>query len=224
MINLKYLIHEVKPNIFAVEVKDDYHLAMLFLRVQEFYESPNPRFRGNHFSIWEFIEWYSKEKGGSFTYASDWAGFNIPYDVLRECYLNVIAIETPYDAIMQEIFATITYRKGEGPAYIIGVPDTTGHTFIHEVCHGMYYVNEDYKQAADSVTNELLSVSPQSYYAFKKNLLGMGYTDSVVDDEIQAYLSTNWENGNFGSGVEKSIKRKFHKQYIKQLSKFIEII
>ena len=221
---VKYKIHEVKENIFAVEVTDDYKLAMLFLRVQEFYESPNPRFRGVHFSIWDFHEWYSKERGGSFTYTSDWAGFNIPYDVLSECYLNIIAIETPYDAIMQEILATITYRKSEGPAYIIGVPDITGHTFMHEVCHGMYYVNEDYKQAADSVTNELLSVSPQSYYAFKKNLLGMGYTDSVVDDEIQAYLSTNWENGNFGSGVEKSVKRKFHKQYIKQLSKFIEII
>jgi hypothetical protein len=221
MINLKYLIHEVKPNIFAVEVKDDYHLAMLFLRVQEFYESPNPRFRGNHFSIWEFIEWYSKEKGGSFTYASDWAGFNIPYDVLRECYFNVIAIETPYDAIMQEILATIAYRKGEGKAYIIGVPDIHGETFLHEVCHGLYYTDSEYKETADKITGEILQTSPGSYYSFKKNLLEMGYTDEVIDDEIQAYLSTNWENRRFGQEVDKSVRRKFHNQYTKKLEKYI---
>jgi hypothetical protein len=221
---IDYKIHEVKENIFAVEVTDDYKLAMLFLRVQEFYESPNPKFRGVHFSIWDFHEWYSKERGGSFTYTSDWAGFNIPYDVLRECYLNVIAIETPYDVVMQEILAMIAYRKSEGPAYIIGVPDINGDTFLHEVCHGLYHVNEEYKQVADSITGELMAISPNSYHTFKRNLLNMGYTDSVIDDEIQAYLTINWENGNFGSGIEKSVKRKLHKQYANKLTKYIQTI
>ena len=45
-------IKEVRPNVFAVIVKDHYHRAMLFMRVQEFYESPNTEFRGKNFSIW----------------------------------------------------------------------------------------------------------------------------------------------------------------------------
>jgi hypothetical protein len=38
---IDYTIEEVRPNVFAVIVKDHYHRAMLFCRVQEFYESPN---------------------------------------------------------------------------------------------------------------------------------------------------------------------------------------
>ena len=41
---IEYKIEEVRPNVFAVIVKDHYHRAMLFCRVQEYYESPNPQF------------------------------------------------------------------------------------------------------------------------------------------------------------------------------------
>lgn len=38
--DIKYKIKEVKPNVFAVVVKDKYDRAMLFCRAQEYYESP----------------------------------------------------------------------------------------------------------------------------------------------------------------------------------------
>ena len=76
--NLNYTLQEVKPNVFVVLLEDNYNLPMLFCRVQEFYESPNEDFRNKKFSIWEYMEWYSKSNKGSFTYPSDWAGFNIP--------------------------------------------------------------------------------------------------------------------------------------------------
>ena len=69
---IDYKIEEVRPNVFAVIVKDHYHRAMLFLRVQEFYESPNPQFRGKNFSIWDYIEWYSRRNKDVFTYTFDW--------------------------------------------------------------------------------------------------------------------------------------------------------
>ena len=42
--NIDYKITEVKPNVFAVIIPNQYDRAMTFCRVQEFYESPNPYF------------------------------------------------------------------------------------------------------------------------------------------------------------------------------------
>ena len=72
-------------------------------------------------------------------------------------------------------------------AYIIGAKDMEGDTFQHEVAHGLYYTNKEYKQLMDEITE---SIPLDIYLKFRNNLLSMGYTDSVVDDEIQAYM--NW--------------------------------
>jgi hypothetical protein len=53
----------------------------------------------------------------------------------------------------------------------------------------------------------------QDYLKFEKNLLDMGYTASVIPDEIQAYLSTNYEYTKFSKGVSKKICKQLHKQY-----------
>jgi hypothetical protein len=218
---MQYSIKQVKPNIFAVVVKNDYDLAMLFCRVQEFYESPNPKFRGQNFSIWDFVKWYSSERNGSFTYPSDWAGFNIPFEVLEMCIQGTEKAESPYDVEMQKIYNLIKGMKpATGRAYIIGVPDTKSDTFIHEVCHGLYYVEDEYRSIADSITGELKESVPAAYFTFKRNLLSMGYTEDMVDDEIQAYLTTNWENKRFGDGVKTLLKKRLHTNYTSKLEKF----
>jgi hypothetical protein len=56
-------IKEVKDRVFAEVIPDDYERCMTFLRVQEYYESPNPDFRGKDFDIWKYIEWYSRDRG-----------------------------------------------------------------------------------------------------------------------------------------------------------------
>ncbi len=48
---MKYQIKEVKPNIFAVIIPNGFDRAMTFCRVQEFYESPNKKFRDKDFSM-----------------------------------------------------------------------------------------------------------------------------------------------------------------------------
>ena len=42
----------------------------------------------------------------------------------------------------------------------------------------------------------------QNYKIFKDNLLEMGYTNGVIDDEIQAYLTTDFGYEKFGKGVD----------------------
>ncbi len=221
---IDYSIEEVRPNVFAVIVKDHYHRAMLFCRVQEFYESPNPQFRGKNFSIWDYIEWYSREHRDVFTYTFDWGGFNIPLKTAWDCYEKLKEYESPYDETMDNIIRTIEMKMFNKKntrnwnAYIIGADSTESDTFEHEICHGLYATNKEYKQLVDEITETILT---KDYLTFKNNLIKMGYTDGVIDDEIQAYLSTNYEYTKFSKGVSKKTLKQLSKEYQKVFNKYL---
>ena len=216
--DIKYKIKEVKPNVFAIIVKDKYDRAMLFCRTQEYYESPNTKFRGKDFSMWDYMKWYATNHTG-FSYAGDWSGFNIPFDVLEKCYKNMQKFETPYDEIMYKIYWQIQTMKHNGKAYIIGAGDMLGDTFQHEVCHGLWYTNPQYKKAAKVVLD---TIEPNHYVIFRKNLLDMGYTDKVIDDEIQAYLCFGHDTENFCEGVNEKYCNKYNKAFLITLEEFIK--
>ena len=221
---IDYSIEEVRPNVFAVIVKDHYHRAMLFCRVQEFYESPNPQFRGKNFSIWDYIEWYSREHRDVFTYTFDWGGFNIPLKTAWNCYEKLREYESPYDEVMDKIVRTIEMKMFNKKntrnwnAYIIGADSTESDTFEHEICHGLYATNKEYKLLVDEITE---TISTKDYLTFKNNLIKMGYTDGVIDDEIQAYLSTNYEYTKFSKGVSKKTLKQLSKEYQKVFNKYL---
>ena len=223
---IEYKIEEVRPNVFAVIVKDHYHRAMLFCRVQEYYESPNPEFRGKNFSIWDYIEWYSREHRDVFTYTFDWGGFNIPLKTAYNCYEKLKEYESPYDSVMDNIISTIELKMFNKKntrnwnAYIIGADSTESDTFEHEICHGLYATNKQYKELVDEVT---ISIPFKEYQIFRKNLLDMGYNGIVIDDEIQAYLSTNYDYSKFSKGVSRKLCKELHKQY-KQIFNLYENI
>jgi hypothetical protein len=213
---MKYQIKEVKPDIYAVLVKDKYDRAMLFCRAQEYYESPSSKFRGKEFSIWDYMKWYHEKYGHGFSYGADWSGFNIPLKVISECYNKLNKFETPYDGIMCDIKQKIYVTSSNG--YVIGCGSTNCDTFKHEVCHGLYYTNKDYKKQMDALTKGL----PKKYYdKFKENILEMGYASKVVDDEIQAYLQYGYDADYFGKGVDIDIRKEYSNIY-KEKSKNYE--
>lgn len=208
MKTIKYQIKEVKPDIYAVLVKDKYDRAMLFCRAQEYYECPSSKFRGKVFSIWDYMKWYHEKYGHGFSYGADWSGFNIPLKVINECYNKLNKFETPYDRIMCDIKQKIYITSSNG--YVIGCGSTNCDTFKHEVCHGLYYTNKDYKKQMDALTKGL----PKKYYdKFKENILKMGYAAKVVDDEIQAYLQYGFYQPDFGNGVDNSIRKEYSQIY-----------
>lgn len=223
MVHVRYEIKKIRQGIFAVVVPDKYERAMLFLRFQEFYESPNPKFRGKSFDIWEYIEWYSKRNGGSFTYPSDWSGYNIPLPVIREC-LNHLEQEkniSPYDRVMIAIIDHIWWMndKKTSDGYIIGTDSTKGDTFMHEVCHGLYFNNPSYKKAANYLIKNV--IDKKHFEIFKKNLLQMGYANKVVKDEVQAYLLFGHDTECFGKGVPIAERKKYHSIFHENLSTII---
>ena len=233
-------ITEVLPRIFSVVIQDDFQRAMTFLRVQEFYESPNPKFKRRDFNIWDYLEWYSSCKGGVFTYTKDWGGFNVPLPVAWECYegreksskkgFNGVRSlpddwKSKWDQSMDDIIWTIDARmfnkknKRDNNAYIIGISEIGSETFNHEICHGLYYVNTEYREKANSL---LCTIKKSHYKIFSKNLLRMGYTKSVLKDEIQAYLMYGHAVNDFGIGVKASIILDYNKAFRSSLDKFFK--
>jgi len=183
-----FTITEVKPKIFHFNFKDQYKMAMHFLRYQEYYESPNPKFRNKPFEIFDFMEWYSKEYGnGAFTYATDWEGFNFPADILKKLYNGCLIPDlNNYDYTMCEAYNECREKCGDDKLYIIGSVGS-GEVMKHEIAHGFFYLNKTYKKEMTKLVKALKpSLLKQIYKRFKD----IGYTEKVYVDECQAYLST----------------------------------
>lgn len=215
---MKYTIKEVVPEVFAVIIKDKYDRAMTFCRAQEYYECPNPKFRGKNFSIWDYMKWYGQKCGRGFSYGADWSGFNIPLRHINACYKNPKRpTETPYDHTMRDILDKINSMNRGNVGYVIACGDTKGDTFKHEVCHGLYYTSPQYKIEMACLTAWM----PKNHYKIlKDNIIAMGYAPNVVNDEIQAYFQYGYENEKFGKGLDPETKKQYHKAYRKLASWF----
>ena len=215
---IEYALVEVKPSIFAVIVPNDYDRAMLFCRVQEFYESDSDLFNGQDFSIWDYMKWYSAKNKGIFTYTKDWSGFNIPFKVALNCMVGNKEV-TPYDKVMKEIIDKILLTENPINAYIIGTKTDRGLTFKHEMAHALYYTNKDYKYIADKITD---SIAVLDMMSMEKNLLKLGYSKSVIKDEIQAYMSTNYKSKYFSNGVLLEKLTMLHNKYKQELNYYLK--
>jgi hypothetical protein len=191
---VNYELKEILPQIFALKIEDGYQRAMLFLRSQEYYESAFPQIRGHHFDIFEFMETYRNWKGlDYFSYPEDWGGFNVPGVLIEECIGHVLdpangMSATPYDRIMGDIVKDIRGLIGpDAKFYLLGVDSFESRTMNHELAHGLYHVNEEYKAKTEGLVSELPEKITREMEGI---LLGMGYCQEVITDEIQAYMAT----------------------------------
>lgn len=183
---MKYSITEMSPKVFLFMNNNRYDRTMFFLRAQEFYESSNPNFQGKKFSFFQYMDWYAKNLSDikSFTYASDWTGFNIPSSVIAECY-DVNDERTPYDnallSLVEELY-TITHNS---PFYLIGANIGAPNVVKHEVAHGLFYTNSQYREEMTVLVDKL-----DNRDILKNIIMTKGYAESVWKDEAQAWLAT----------------------------------
>jgi hypothetical protein len=217
---VKGKVVEVKPRIYCVTVDDDYDRAMLFCRYQEFYESPYKKFRGKPFTWMEYMRHYKTAwKKGVFTYPEDWSGYNIPSNMLQQAH-HIFCRDTEYDLIMNNIYwhcVEDSTEKNDGKQtdwYLIGASSKDLKTMDHEIAHGLYYTNNDYKKSVSKLIKEIESIH---YEKLKKKLIKMGYVDDkkIIDDEINAFMSTGLYNG-----LDTKELKKYEKKFIKNFKKF----
>lgn len=207
-------VREIHPKIFAVKIKDKYERGMLFCRYQEFYESPYKEIRGKHFTLEQFMSLYrSKTKKDTFTYPYDWTGYNIPSSVLLQSF-SVLKNRNHYDDIMKNIFLHC-HRIAKSKWYLLGVDNFSSDILKHELAHGLYYTNDQYKK---EMKDNLDSLYKSDYSYMKKALIKMGYRDDgeIIDDEIQAYLSTGIIR-ELNNGRTNRYTNKFSKTFSKFL-------
>ena len=185
---ISYKVKEVKKNVFLFEFQDQYDMCMTFLRYQEFYESPNPKFRGKRFKIVDFMEWYSKKFGkGLFTYPKDWGGFNFYGEIIAKVSSLIIEDHNHYDERMFEAYHKCKKKSDNKPFYIIGTLKGDDDAKDHEIAHAFFYLYPEYKKHMVKLVKKL---DPDVRERINQELKKLGYTSYVFADEIQAYMST----------------------------------
>jgi hypothetical protein len=219
---IKYSLKKLYPGIYLCKIEDMYDLAMAFCRVQEFYESPFKQIRGKRFTLIELMALYSKKNEGSFTYPVDWGGFNVPGPVVSSLYDYKIEDRNIYDDIILNIHNKIVTETKSNHYYLIG-SNTDVSTIEHECCHALYFLDREYKENTNKIIKKL-------HRSLRKKaedvLIGLGYDKSVMDDEIQAYLTTEFntlkatkklntnEQKNY-SDISKELKENFKRYRVK---------
>ena len=186
----KYTIERVSPaGAWLVTTDLPVDLGLLFLRAQEYYESGNPEFIGKQFTMMDYIRWYtlnmSDEK--SFTYFTDYVGFNIPGNMLDDYLQTVIHDLTSYDLVFARIIEGIKRLERNPKYYVIGALSKGLSVVEHEISHAMFYLKPAYRETATKLVNELeQEVIDKIMIELKKE----GYSETVLFDEAQAYMST----------------------------------
>jgi hypothetical protein len=217
---VKGYVKEVFPKIYCVTVDDDYDRAMLFCRYQEFYESPTKKYRGKYFTWMDYMRYYKDHwKKDTFTYPIDWSGYNIPSTVLEKG-VDAFYKETEYDEIMNDIFfycAIDSQNKNNGKRtywYLIGASSKDLKTMDHEIAHGLFYTNKEYKSTIQSLLQKIPKTTRNK---IDKKLIKMGYVNDrkILDDEVQAFLSTGLYNG-----LEIKEIKKYEKDFTKVFKQF----
>lgn len=213
-------VKQIRPQIFAVSIKDNYQRTMLFCRYQEYYESPYVEIRGKFFTWEKYMSVYrNRWKKNIFTYPEDWSGFNIPSNIVEKAMNTFSKDKGPYDEIMSDIWYhcenyPLKYNKPRTKWYLIGADSFKSSTMNHEIAHGLYYTSKQYKINCD---NLISNIKPAHYDKLRKKIIKMGYIDDkkIIDDEIQAFMSTGLYNGL--DTIELS---RYEKDFINNFKKF----
>lgn len=172
--------------IWHVESDNRWELAMTFLRMQEWYESTNPTFKGQPFLLEAYMDWYVREFGGkkgSFTYPTDWSAFNVP----KRAVLSVFEGFSQISAKEQWLFRQLIDRGAFSIEnfYLIGTRNGDKISFEHEYRHALFALNERYKE-------EISLVVDQYEVPELREWILKFYAPEVLKDEVQAYGLTGW--------------------------------
>ena len=154
-------------------------LGRTFIRFQEFYESPNPDFRGKIFTLGAVRQWYSVKYGAD-TYHHDWTGFNFPSRILLPFKQGLF---DPLTSEEIELLNLFKYRHDN--FYIMGAQNNA--TLRHELSHALYDSNEKYRNEIDSYIKK----NKRGLAKTRQYILDKGYAEEVINDEIQAYITDN---------------------------------
>ena len=184
-------IDEITDDVFHIETETQYEIASTFMRVQEFYESSFKGIRGRFFTHEQFMDAYAQfEENGNFTYFEETIGFNVPGKAFNK-YVKLFSKHELWEK-EQDLIDLIddNLETKTDKFYIIGTyakSDDKG-VIDHELSHAWYYLDPTYKRTMLKLVHKLpKTIKDQIGRHLKKE----GYSSSVFNDEIIAYMATN---------------------------------
>lgn len=193
--------------IYLVTFSNQYLAASTFMRLQEHYESPSPRFRGKTFDLESFMDAYAKRHGDAFSYFEDWVGFNVPSRAVKPF------LKGKFDPLSRKERALLDIVKDvDEPFYLIGAPASESGIIAHEFVHGLFFTVPKYRADVLACVRSMRHTKPMR--RMRKRLRKMGYCTEVLDDEHNAYLVT----GLYGRLKDKRLakaSRKLKKVFVK---------
>jgi hypothetical protein len=171
-------------NLYLVNFKKHSDLCYTFLRFQEYFESP--KYKNKTFSLKEFKDWYCESRHQQkFTYCYDWAGFNIPDYILTPFFNNQFKKITKREQALLNAFKNIPK-----PFYIIGLSQKYfEHSKEHEIAHGLWYLNKNYKRRIQSI---LKQIPEKTLKRLHSELRKLGYHKDVFEDETHAFILSSY--------------------------------
>lgn len=207
---------KLKNKVVYVEFPNRKELTRTVGRLGEFYESAHKHIRGKYFDLDTFIDTFM-DSDGNISYYNDWSGYNIPGNIVVD-FLHLFECMQLSDRELDLLdnVDTILFNMGNadvrfsvGDFYLIAYMEGDTETIDHEICHAAYYLNKDYKKAANKLIKTLNPVVVESMTV---DLIKMGYNKSVCKDEINAYLATSslsYLKNRFGNMAWKNIVKPF---------------
>ena len=202
---------EIRKNVFHIAYKNQYLLTSTMVRLQEFYECPNYKFRGKYFTHEQFMDWNSsKNEKGEFDYFDQVEGCNIP-DYAVKNFVKVFKgkLWTKEKKMLDKL------SKIKGKYYLIGTYKGNGEkaNINHELAHAYYYLYPEYKKQMKKLVSDESDHLLSCLYSW---LHEAGYCFTEMADEAQAYLATS--NKSFWDTVEGDPSGKV-KEYFKKFNK-----
>lgn len=173
--------------------EDNREACMSMVRIDAFWECPDERIRGKRFDWDTLIEALSDENGNMDIYETDGVkqnffqymdGFNVSKtNATRFIQKFSISGFTSREKKFIPLIMSLPYN-----GYVIGVVENGWITTRkHEFAHAFSYVYPEYRKRVSAIVN---SMSADLKQRFWNGLSAMGvYSEDVLDDEIQAYLS-----------------------------------
>jgi hypothetical protein len=180
---------EVYPGVLAVAVPraEKRSLDAMFLRFQEYYESPEKQFRGQDFNKKDYLDWYSNKYESD--YLDDWDGFNVPASIFKQVVNDKIFLTEGVGDLSQAELK-LAGRAGDYK-YVIGFIEGDLETFRHELAHALYYIDPEYHLKA----NRALIANQESLSDLFDYLTDEGYSEDFLFDEAQAYIVSGFPEG-----------------------------
>jgi len=180
-------VKELYKGLFHIKFDTQYTEASTFMRLQEFYESPFNTIRNKYFTREDYEDRYVKEYG-LFDYYTKWSGFNVPGNIVN-LFFRVFNEHNDLTKKEFKLFHKVLKisAKKQSNYYLIATHDDAD--IDHEIAHGFYYLYPEYKKSMTKLIKEVSNCAMMKKLRIK--LLNCGYCKKFLDDEAQAYLSTD---------------------------------